>query len=56
MSETSVQVLGSNDAEAVFSFADASFEWTDKRETPMATRFESILNVSLPHCDFMLAE
>lgn len=56
ISETSVQLLGSNDAEAVLSFADASFDWTDKRETPMVTRFESILTVSLPHCDFMLAE
>jgi len=56
ISETSVQLLGSNDAEAVLSFVDASFEWTDKRETPMVTRFESILNVSLPHCDLVLAE
>lgn len=56
ISESSVQLLGSNDAEAVLSFIDASFEWTDKRETPMVTRFESILNVSLPHCDLMLAE
>lgn len=56
VSEASVQLLGSNGAEAVLSFADASFNWGDKREAPLGTRFESILTASLPHCDFMLAE
>ena len=56
VSDTSVQILGSNGAEAVLSFAGASFDWGDKREEPMVTRFDSILTVFLPHCDFMLAE
>ena len=56
VSDTSVQLLGSNGAEAVLSFAGASFGWGDKREELIVTRFESILTVSLPHCDFMLAE
>ena len=56
LSATSVQLLGSGGAEAVLSFAEASFDWGDKREMPMVTRFESFLTASLPHCDFVLAE
>ena len=56
VSDTSVQLLGSNGAEAILLFAEASFEWGDKRGLPIPTRFKSILTVSLPHCDFILAE
>jgi len=56
VSDTSVQLLGSDGAEAVLWFAEASFEWGDKWGMPIPTRFKSILTVSLPHCDFMLAE
>jgi hypothetical protein len=56
VSDTSVQLLGSDGAEAVLWFAEASFEWGDKWGMPITTRFKSILTVCLPHCDFMLAE
>jgi hypothetical protein len=56
VSDTSVQLLGSNGAEAVLWFAEASFEWGAQCGMPIPTRFKSILTVSLPHCDFMLAE
>ena len=56
VSDESVQLLGSNGAEAVLWFAEASFELGDKSGMPIPTRFKSILTVSLPHCDFMLAE
>jgi hypothetical protein len=56
ISTVSVQLLGANGAEAVLLFADASFDWGDKQEVPIATRFESMLTASLPHCDLVLAE
>jgi hypothetical protein len=52
VSDTSVRLLGSNGAEAVLSFAGASFDWGDKREEPIVTRFESILTVFLLHLRF----
>ena len=56
VSDTSVRLLGSNGAEAVLSLEGALFDWGRRREEPIVTRFESILKVSLPHCDFMVAE
>jgi hypothetical protein len=56
LSATSVELLGSNSAKAMLSLADVSFDWQDKQEVPIVTRFESLLTVSLPHCDFVLAE
>lgn len=56
VSDSSVRILGSNGAEAVLTLAGALFDWGHRQDEPIVTRFESILKVSLPHCDFMVAE